>query len=437
MRITARNVRRSAALLICAGALLAPGRLPALDDRLVQCRAVDPEISSHLLAYQLGNRLYVQRLAAAPGVAGPFLRGGPLRVDSGLPSAGQTYNGPEIGLDATLGFEVVYTKQDAERRWYLARAAYGCEPRWSDACFVRASWEIRDFPNLAAFDHRWRPYASADASHAAWVAYLRGTDLSPPPHPASADRQLAWRLLEEENSQETVAAGADALYTGIWVDIDGQPRIVTPVGPLGADLQVALIDLSGPAPAITPITSGSGLRTEPVIWFDPASASYLLAYLWREGNTAASNEMRFHRRDGATGLWPADPFLAFTARDAEGDPGTTREWLLSLEPFVDAGTGTSYLAFSTGDERAFGSVTDGNVWYVQVDATGPGQPAFRRVNDTTHLTKRMEPEIHYPRNDGPVIYFTQIATAGDAECTPGEPTLRRARTGLAAPPAAR
>jgi hypothetical protein len=414
-----------------AVALLACNPALALDDHFVQCRAADPEILDDLMTYQLGDSLYVQRLIAAPDPAGPFLRGGPLRLDRGLASSGLTTNGPEIGLDDAVGYVVVYTKQDAQQRWSVARAAYACEPSGSNACFVRANWGLRSFSNLGALDNRSRPFVSALPSEVAWVSYLWALDTQPPPNDAPIARP-AWRRLEDPNNQETLVRDDSVDSSGKWVEVDGRVWLLGSIGADGVpDTQVALADPDVVPPVFTSITSGTGVRGEAAVWFDPASGSYLLSYRWRAAPVTTSNEMRVHRRDETTGAWSAEPFLTFTAIDAEGDPTTPRVWILSNEPFVD-GAGNSYLAFSTGDQASFSSVTDGNVWYVNVDAAGATQPQFVRVNETTNVTNRMEPELHYPSNDGPVVFYTQIAQPGDPQCQPNDPTVRRARTGLTA-----
>jgi hypothetical protein len=54
------------------------------------------------------------------------------------------------------------------------------------------------------------------------------------------------------------------------------------------------------------------------------------------------------------------------------------------------------------------------------------------VNDPTDVTKRIEPEVHYPANDGPAVYCTETAMAGHPQCERADPMTRRARAGLPA-----
>jgi hypothetical protein len=60
---------------------------------------------------------------------------------------------------------------------------------------------------------------------------------------------------------------------------------------------------------------------------------------------------------------------------------------------------------------------------------------YDALSDEATERKRIEPEVHYPTNDSPVIYYTQKAANpnGQSEfgCTNGSNMLRRARTGVA------
>ena len=101
----------------------------------------------------------------------------------------------------------------------------------------------------------------------------------------------------------------------------------------------------------------------------------------------------------------------------------------SPEPFVYRGR--LYVAFVTSDTGDFASLTRGNIRITRLDPGGAPPTFFKLLDDDTIERKRLEPEIHFPTNDSPVVYFMQRATAqGEDGCAPNSVMLRRARTGL-------
>jgi hypothetical protein len=87
-----------------------------------------------------------------------------------------------------------------------------------------------------------------------------------------------------------------------------------------------------------------------------------------------------------------------------------------------------YFAFLTSDTDSFSTTTRGNLRVTRVESSGP-PTYFRLLNDESIERKRTEPEIHYPANDAPVVFYTlRTEVAGEDGCNANNNTLRRART---------
>lgn len=98
------------------------------------------------------------------------------------------------------------------------------------------------------------------------------------------------------------------------------------------------------------------------------------------------------------------------------------------------------MAFVTADVPDFSSATSGNIWITRVDVDdgNPENNYYKQLNaadDPLHRRKRTEPEVHYPVNDMPVVFYSQEAANGDGSgCDPGVNMLRRVRTFPLPPP---
>jgi hypothetical protein len=89
-----------------------------------------------------------------------------------------------------------------------------------------------------------------------------------------------------------------------------------------------------------------------------------------------------------------------------------------------------YVAFVTSTDSDFfdlpGETQDGNIRISRIESAGA--PTFTLLSDDTLLRKRVEPEIHYPTNDAPVVIYTQKAEGSEFGCENGNNMLFRART---------
>ena len=168
------------------------------------CNVNDHEIFENIMAYQAANnaaspqtstgKLMIGRLRAIPQGGGPsftkdqvFLWG-PLEANSGgtLPPLGATSNGPEIGFDNDEGYEVVYTMQDANLKWRIARAA--CQPPAQTPCFAHV-----DYDNVSPYQNRWAPFVTqnSELDEPAKVVY-NATQFDP----LAQDKLKVFRVLE-------------------------------------------------------------------------------------------------------------------------------------------------------------------------------------------------------------------------------------------------
>lgn len=422
------NIRPSSRLLasffvgtfcLASAALSAPG---ANDDVHMMCVANDHEILNHTMVFQKrvaaenpNQHLIVRRLSPVPPADDirpeTVFIGGELDLDAGLPLLSQSSNGPELGLDAEHGVEIVYTKETPEGLWHLARLANNC-PNVAPQC-----WAYREIPNTTEKQNRWGPFATGTAGKRAWVVYYRT------PGPRDVNKRVAWRVLEDPDpTHERVIADANVSFIGPWARIGGEDFIMALYGPPDGDRQVALYDVTPPftGPRLTIVTGGPGNRTEAAFRTDPATGR---ATIFATTTVGATNVMEVWQRIGGT--WSFR--YSFDAA-AIGETNPALSWVQSPEPFVAGGK--LYLAILTSDTDEFSTTTQGNLRIARIDPDGP--PTFFKVlNDESIVRKRTEPEIHYTANDGPVVFYTmKTAEDGEEGCDLGNNTMRRARTAL-------
>jgi hypothetical protein len=392
-------------------------------DVTVTCPANDHEIYGNVMAYQVrlsaeaaNQHLIVRRLEPAPPIddirEDTVFAGPKLGLDSGLPPLSQSSNGPEPAVDVQQGIEFVYTKESATGHWFLARWANDCVDL-ADDC-----WAYREFPNANGAENRWGPFATLASLQAAKVAYYRT------PGPRDANKRLAWRELEDGDlAHERIIADPEVTFLGPWARIGNRDFMLALKGPPDGDQQVILYAVTPPfhGSRLQVITSGPGSRDAAIYRTDPATGR---PTIFTVNAVGVANVMEVYQRIGNawTHLYDFD-----AASVGETDPG--KPYVQSPEPFVSAGR--LYVAFVTSDTPDFSTTLKGNIRIARIDATGP--PTFYRVlSDETLDRKRTEPEIHYPTNDAPVVFYSQkVAVDGEDGCNLGDNMLRRARTGLA------
>ena len=395
----------------------------ARQDVVVTCSANDHEIYGDLIEYQVrfdseaaNQHLIARRLVPAPPIddireetvfAGPALD-----LDSGLAPISRSSNGPEPGFDIEHGVEIVYTKESETGQLYPARCANSCV-NLDDAC-----WDCQDFPNPDGAQNRWEPSATRETLQAAKVRYYRS------PGPPETDARVVWRELEDPDlAHEHVIGDASVVSAGPWVRIGNRDFLMALYGPPEAERQVVLFAVTPtfPGPRMQTVTSGPGTRTEAAFRVDPATGRPTVIAV----NTIGSaNVVEVYQRIGS--VWTH--LYDFDAASV-GETNPELPYVQSPEPFVSANR--LYIAFVTSDTNTFSTITKGNIRVARIRAGGP--PTNSSVlNDETLERKRLEPEIHYSSNDGPIVFYMQRAeVAGEEGCDLGDNMLRRARTRLA------
>jgi hypothetical protein len=376
--------------------------------------------------------------------------------DTGLVPLGFSSNGPEIGVDGSRGYEVVYTKWNGlGTNWYHARQA-------NDSILVLpGQWERVNFFNDITYVNRWRPFVTRnDSLDAAKVVYFRSED------PARVVKRLAIRTLEEgvppppnppsditiDPADETAIRpnDPDANSWGHWARIEDKDFVVSTYPDADGD-QVVLYD---PADPDTPIflTRGSsgpgGKRIDGFIDFDPAADSGNGRYTLVNGKSFLTGNPLMPKT--SVEVWQrVNPFTwelqyEFTSDDVyTGDPDTAADYphVTSPEPFQYAGR--LYIVFVVADNPSFTESTIGNILITRVEADDPDPTDnhYRQVSavdpSEAERRKRTEPEIHYVTNQAiPVVFYSQKATANDPPsegCPEGVNKLMRARTGTPFP----
>ena len=421
--MTASSSLRSSLLLriaCCACTVLAPAAQAAVQDAPVLCNANDHEIYSNTLTYQLpvateaaNQHAFVRKLVPNPpldDIREETVFDGPATdFGGGLPPLSQSSNGPEVGFDVNQGQEIVYTLEDpVTHDWYLARQANACY-RQDESC-----WSFLAIPNTNPGENRWHPFITQTRTQAKIVYYKT-------PGPRDVDVRVAWRNLEDPDpSHERVINDANVTAFGRWARFDNQPFLVVLYGPTDADNQAAVYDVTPPylEPPLKIVTSGSGIRTEATVAVDPASGRPTLVASTEFGDT---NVFEVYQR--VAGVWTH--MYDFDAAQA-GETNPNLAFVQSPEFFT--WRNRLYFAFITSDTDSFSTTTRGNVRVTRVESNGPPS-YFRLLNDEAIERKRTEPEIHYPTNDAPVVFYTlRTEVNGEDGCNAYNNTLRRART---------
>jgi hypothetical protein len=391
------------------------------EDVVVTCVANDHEIFDDLIAYQLrdsseaaNQHLVARRLEPAPPIddirEDTVFAGPALDLDSGLAPISRSGNGPEPGFDINHGVEIVYTKESETGQLFVARCANSCVDV-DDAC-----WDCRVFANADAEENRWKPGATRATLQAAKVAYHYS------PGTPDTDVRVAWRELEDADlDHEHLINDPNVAAVGAWARIGNRDFLLV-YGPPDADQQVAIYALTPPFAGrrLQVITSGPGSRSEAAFRVDPTTGRPTVLAI----NTIGSaNVMEVYQRIGTAWIHLYD-FDA--ASVGETDPELA--YIQSPEPFVSANR--LWVAFVTSDTDEYATTTKGNIRIARLERNGP-PTLYRALNDETVVRKRIEPEIHYTSNDGPVVFYTQRAEVADEEgCNLGDSMLRRARTRL-------
>jgi len=418
-------LRASTFLLLCTVSAVSPASVAqstqaAGKDVRILCNALDHEIFGDLMTYQLlvsgDPHAFVRRLAPAPPLndireetvfAGPTVD-----LGGGLASINDSANGPEFGL-GPQGTQIVYTSEDpVTHNLYIGRSTNAC-PDLDDGC-----WVSMPFPNLTPDENRWHTSATLDTVTPPKIVYTYS------PGPRDTDVHIAYRDLEDPDlSHEHLIQDRKAVDFSHWVLVNGEYFIVLQYGPEGGDQQAALYDVTPPIqqPRVRVMTSGPGVRTEGWVRLDPASGRYTLITVNQVGGISV---MEVYQR--ISGVWTH--LYDINAAQA-GETNPELAFVQSPEPFVYRGR--LYVAFVTSDTGDFATLTRGNIRITRLDPGGAPPTFFKLLDDDTIERKRLEPEIHFPTNDSPVVYFMQRATAqGEDGCAPNSVMLRRARTGL-------
>jgi hypothetical protein len=404
-----------------AACLLAPAASGAVQDARVLCNANDHEILWNALVYQLpvtteaaNQHAFVRRLVPNPpldDIREQTVFDGPAHdFGGGLPPLSQSSNGPELGFDAAHGVEVVYTLEDtATNEWSIARQANYCL-RLEESC-----WSFLEIPNTNPDENRWKPFVTASLSTRAKIVYFRT------PGPRDVDVRVAWRDLEDPDpAHEHVIDDPNVTGFGRWAEIGGQPFLVVIYGPLDAENQVALYDVTPPyrQPPLQIVTSGPGIRSEAAATVDPASGRPTVVTANTIGD---ANVLEVYQR--IDGVWTH--LYDFDAAQA-GETNPSLAFVQSAEFF--SWRNRLYFAFLTSDTDSFATTTRGNLRITRVEPEGP-PTYFKVLNDESIQRKRTEPEIHFPSNDAPVVFYTlRTEVPGEDGCNANNNTLRRART---------
>jgi hypothetical protein len=426
-------LRASTLLLLCAVSAIGPAAAAgsnrtSVNDVRILCNALDHEIFGDLMTYQLVVRdsgvpdqhAFVRRLAPAPPLndirEDTVFAGPAVDLGGGLARIEDSANGPEFGLGSADGTQVVYTSQDPlTHNLYIGRSANSC-PDLGDGC-----WVSMPFANVTPEENRWHTSATLDTVAPAKIVYTYS------PGPRDTDVHIAYRDLEDPDlSHEHVINDPKAVDFSHWVLVNGEYFIMLQYGPEGGDQQAALYDVTPPyqRPRVKVMTSGPGVRTEGWVRFDPASGRYTLITVNQVGGISV---MEIYQR--IAGVWTH--LYDINAAEA-GETNPELAFLQSPEPFVYRGR--LYVAFVTSDTGDFATLTRGNIRITRLDPGSVPPTFFKLLNDDSVERKRLEPEIHFPTNDSPVVYYMQRAAAESGDgCAPNSVTLRRARTGLRRP----
>jgi hypothetical protein len=388
------------------------------------CNVYDHEIFEDVLAYQVPidetnietslGELFIARVRPVPNPATPpytaesVFREAPFQKDTDLPPLLQSLNGPEIGFDETVGFEVAYTKVGTGDNWYHARLANDCVIQ------MPGCWLQKDFVNAPSGSNRWNPFVTQNADGAATAVYFRT------PGSRDAQRRLALRPLEESLAEEVVISDPNAFSgTHRWARIDSKDYIVTTYGQGTGTDDVDIVLYDSMDTSFTPINitaTRAGKRGDGWIGFDPApppSGRYTLVDVKTDIQDSTKVSIEVWQQTAPNAWTFQYEFNAATAGDS-GNPYVQSPELFSFGNHL-------YIAFVTSDQANFVSSTRGTVRITRIEAddSDPSDNHYRLLTTAENLVKRTEPEVHYVGNGGthiPVIFYTQEAGVGDEDC---------------------
>jgi len=396
------------------------------NDVRILCKVQDHEIFGNTMTWQLlvpgteasNQHAMVRRMAPAPPIMNisesTVFAGPTVDLGGGLASISDSRNGPEFGFGPTAGTQVVFSAEDPNtHNFYIGRSGNAC-PQLDDGC-----WISLPFPNPDPAENRWHALATTTTVPTSKIIYFHS------PGPRDTDVHIAWRDLEDTDlSHEQILDDPNAVDFSAWALINNEYFMVLQYGPPDGDQQVALYDVTPPYqnPRLKVVTSGPGVRSEAAIRVDPASGRYTLFAVNDAGGGA--NVMEIYQR--IAGVWTH--LYDFDAAQAgEGNP--LLAYVQSPEPFVYRNR--LYLAFVTADTSDFSTLTKGNIRITRIDPGGQPPTFFKLLSDASLERKRFEPEIHFPTNDRPVVFYVQrTEVQGEDGCNANSATLRRARTGL-------
>jgi hypothetical protein len=298
---------------------------------------IDPEAyaAERLLTFQ--DQTGGIHVAAIDQATGAFASsdGRESRLDSGAWPVGETFNGPEFGIDAN-GWAIYYTKANGGVASLWRATTAGAQP-------------------LTSGNRRQTVLASKDASAAQTrLLYIRGTlDAG----------ELAW-MDEDDASSETLLGPVDG---GVrWIDGTRSFARIVDTGPDAG--QVALVDTV--AGSVRTITDDAGSKSFAVGFRGPESGRLRLLALV----------------DAATaiGVWE-DRGGAYYERIATIVPaGLAGHTLGSPEPF--AGAGSSYVSFVVREGAGLPG-EPAQVWLARTDGSNSW-----RCDDGASGVSRSDPE---------------------------------------------
>jgi hypothetical protein len=420
----------------------------AVGEDFMRCNVSDHEIFGNVLAYQeptdtediyasLG-KVRIARLRSQPNPLQPpynwqaIFFGLPADPDPAgrMPPLNETFNGPEVGFDYLEGYEVVYTKEDAEGNWYHARLANSCQ---GVPC-----WELRDFPNgqpdppNPSYENRWNPFVTqnVDLEEPAKVLYAAT--------PGDRDSQTepkrkVFRTLEVTDwnspSEVTISGGLNATGGGFWARIDDKDYIIsTLTDSVSGDLDIVLYDTTVPTPTPTILTGDvAGKHTAGWIGVDGATGRYTLVAV----HTDPANNTFIEVYQRINNVWT--PRYEFDAHSADNTLPTSAPYHVQ-SPELFTYMNRLYFAFVVADQPDSISATKGNIMITRVENDAdPSNNHYRRLNVADGIEptkKRIEPEVHYMFNDQPVVFYSQRSEPpNDPNCSGLVLKLMRARTG--------
>lgn len=343
---------------------------------------IDPEILQALgkIAFQQQDTIWVGDLDPESGTFNSKT-GKDFFMDSGAARLGETFNGPEFGLDSQ-GWAVYYAKEDN-----------GNIQIW------RSVWEgtsAKAKPVTSGERHQTQLVSKNPKAKTTRLLVIRGSWRS---------GKGVW-FDEESPSQEHEF---DVVETGVasarWVD--DTFRFV--FSQRGGDRRGQIVLVDTETGQRKTITNDEGDKTDPYGWKAPDYGNQMLVLAVVDDKAVAVYRQRGGR------FWDRMATLSIPPESHNAIVG-------SAEPFVVGRK--SYISLSIKSEKArIGQFSDGEIWIFGIDDE-PGKRFTLRCDGGERPVARFDPEVYVGEEEA-FVYYNVLTSEGVFE-------VERCRTGISA-----